>query len=126
MSLERTAPRPAPAFTADEERPITGRPFLLPLYVPHFTAVKLFQGGITYVSARALRDLALKNIYCAFIVVDVYAVNAFVSRLITNGINRIQRVQPILILQVPDQKRGAFSPLRCQVRLNGIQHCRVI
>jgi Protein of unknown function (DUF4238) len=38
MSLEPTAPRPAPAFTADEERPITGRPFLVPLYVPHFTA----------------------------------------------------------------------------------------
>src|SRR5215217_8299107 len=38
MSLEPTAPRPAPAFTVDEERPITGRPFLVPLYVPHFTA----------------------------------------------------------------------------------------
>jgi hypothetical protein len=38
MSLEPTAPRPASAFTADEERPITGRPFLVPLYVPHFTA----------------------------------------------------------------------------------------
>src|SRR5918993_438280 len=38
MSLEPTAPRPAPAFTADQERPITGRPFLVPLYVPHFTA----------------------------------------------------------------------------------------
>src|SRR5829696_2994809 len=38
MSLEPTAARPAPAFTAEEERPITGRPFLVPLYVPHFTA----------------------------------------------------------------------------------------
>src|SRR5215210_6124156 len=38
MSLEPTAPCPAPAFTADEERPIIGRPFLVPLYVPHFTA----------------------------------------------------------------------------------------
>src|SRR5215211_7398851 len=38
MSLEPTAPRPGPAFTADEERPIIGRPFLVPLYVPHFTA----------------------------------------------------------------------------------------
>ena len=41
MSLEPTAPRPAPAFTADEERLITGRPFLVPLYVPHFTARSL-------------------------------------------------------------------------------------
>jgi hypothetical protein len=41
MSLEPTAPRLEPAFTADEERPITGRPFLVPLYVPHFTARSL-------------------------------------------------------------------------------------
>jgi hypothetical protein len=41
MSLEPTAPRPAPAFTVDEESPITGRPFLVPLYVPHFTARSL-------------------------------------------------------------------------------------
>src|SRR5918995_984239 len=41
MSIEPAAPRPAPAFTADEERPITGRPFLVPLYVPHFTARSL-------------------------------------------------------------------------------------
>src|SRR5215204_1872249 len=41
MSLEPTAPRPAPAFTADEERPVTGRPFLVRLYVPHFTARSL-------------------------------------------------------------------------------------
>jgi hypothetical protein len=38
MSLEPTAPRPAPAFMADEERPITVRPFLVPQYVPHFKA----------------------------------------------------------------------------------------
>src|SRR5918995_6268930 len=38
MSLGPSAPPTAPAFTADEERPITGRPFLVPLYVPHFTA----------------------------------------------------------------------------------------
>src|SRR5215218_7829677 len=38
MSLEPTAPRPASTFTADEERLITSRPFLVTLNVPHFTA----------------------------------------------------------------------------------------
>src|SRR5918998_4104104 len=59
MSLEPTAPHPAPAFTADEERPITGRPFLVPLYVPHFTArsrVELpIKGKLALLSEKGLR-----------------------------------------------------------------------
>ena len=31
----------ARSVTVDEKRPITGRPFLVPLYVPHFTARSL-------------------------------------------------------------------------------------
>src|SRR3712207_6184022 len=55
MSLEPTAPRPAPAFTADEERPITGRPFLVPLYIPHFTARSLLQSTRSPRLARSVR-----------------------------------------------------------------------
>src|SRR5215204_7743148 len=40
------AHRTSPAFTADEERPITGRPFLVPLYVPHFTARSRMNTGL--------------------------------------------------------------------------------
>src|SRR5918997_6970213 len=38
MSLEPTRPRPAPAFTTDEEGAMIGRPFLVPQYVPHSMA----------------------------------------------------------------------------------------
>jgi hypothetical protein len=71
MSLEPTAPRPAPAFTADEERPITGRPFLVPLYVAHFTARSppphAAEGNLEALAQNELRRKPIRRSSVAFI-----------------------------------------------------------
>jgi len=57
----------------------------------------------------------LKNSNSLVAIVHKNAVNALVASLVTDGIRGLLRIEPVVILQVPDEKRRALGPLGSQV-----------
>src|SRR6267142_24718 len=63
---------------------------------------KLAQWFVADRGLRTLRNSRLKYGNCLITIVYKYAINPFVSRLITNRINRLNFIQTVIVLQIPN------------------------